>query len=156
FLPGGVLDPGILARMANEFFRAAPDASVFPAPQAPNELPTDAAVYSSPAASVPAMPNEVSLPSDAHFAGVPASAGPAAVSPVAAQYHAPPPVLPGVLGSAIPSEGSAGFSFLQDARPIFLSQNAPPLDIYPAAKPINEFVNPEPSPIERTFELDDV
>jgi cysteine desulfurase/selenocysteine lyase len=149
FIPGGVLDPGILARLANEFFRGAPEAIVAPAHPAPDGFPTDTASYSSAPATVPAVPNEVSLPSDPHFPGVPASAGPAAVAPVAAQYQASPPVIPGVLGSQLPSEGSAGYAFLQDARPIFQSPQDP--DVYPAAKPIREFVNPEPAPVEHSF-----
>ena len=155
FLTSGVLDPGILARMANEFFRAAPDENVVPAHTTSGEPPTETVAYSSPPATVPATPNEVSLPSDPHFSGLPANAGPAAVAPVAVEYHASPPVIPGVLGSAIPSEGPAGFSFLQDARPIFPLQHAPSPDIYPPAKPINEFVNPERVPIERAFIFDD-
>ena len=156
FLPNGVLDPEILARMANEFFRATPDANGVPAHTTSGELPTKTAAHSSPPATVPAMPNEVSLPSDPHFSGLPANAGPAAVAPVALQYHASPPVIPGVVGSAVPSGGPPGFSFLQEARPILPSQHVQTPDIYPAAMPINEFVNPEPAPIELTFPLDDV
>ena len=155
FLPSGVLDPGTLARMANEFFRGAPDQNVVPAHTASGDLPIETAAHSSPPVSVPAAPNEVSLPSDLHFPGLPSSAGPAAASPVAAQVHAGPPVLPGVLGSAISSERTDGFSFLQDARSISPSQAAPSPDVYPAARPITEFVNPEPAPIE-AFPLSDL
>lgn len=154
FLPGGVLDPGILARMANKFFHAAPDANVVPAHTA-SDLPAETAANSSTPTSVPAMPNEVSLPSDPHLSSVPANAGPAAVAPMTIQYHASPSVVPGVLGSAIPGGGPAGFSFLQYARPIFPSHDASSPDIYPTATPINEFVNPEPAPIESSFTLDD-
>src|SRR5580704_6133797 len=79
FLPGGLFDPGALARMANEFFRATPA----PAHAAPDSVPVDTAASSSAPASAPAAPPEISLPSDPHFSGLPASAGPAAVAPVA-------------------------------------------------------------------------
>jgi cysteine desulfurase / selenocysteine lyase len=151
FFPGGVLEPGILTRMANEFFRATPA----PAQPVLDGVPADSAAYSSAPASAPAAPPEVSLPSDPHFSGLPASIGPAAVSPVATPVQASPPVIPGVLGSAIPSEGLAGFSFLQEGRPIFPSQHLPSPDVYPAAKPIVEFVNPETVPIDRAFVLDE-
>jgi len=153
-LPGGLLDPGILARMANEFFRAAPDLSIAPPHMAFPAPAVDTAAFSSAPASVPAAPPEVSLPGDPHFPGLPASAGPAAVSPLAAPVQASPPVIPGVLGSAIPSESPA-FSFIQDARPLFPNEQAPSADTYPAAKPITEFAISEPSPIENAFALDE-
>ena len=153
-LPGGVLDPGILARMANEFFGATPDLSSAALHFASPGPPTDAAAFSSAPASVPAAPPEVSLPSDPHFPGVPASAGPAAVAPVSTQAHVSPPVIPGVLGSAIQSE-SPTFSFVQDARPLILNERAPSADTYPAARPITEFANPEPAPIGHAFVLDE-
>jgi cysteine desulfurase / selenocysteine lyase len=154
FLPGGVLDPGILARMANEFFRAAPGVSPDPTQTAAAPPPADTLPFSSQPASVPAAPPEVSLPSDPHFAGVPASAGPGALAPVSVPILTPPPVIPGVLGSAIPSESPAGFSFLQDARPGFLQDQAPSTDAYPAAKPITGFTS-EPTPIDQTFAVDE-
>jgi cysteine desulfurase / selenocysteine lyase len=152
--PGGLFDPGVLARMADEFFRTTPDLSTAPPHIAFPGLPTDAAAFSSVPASVPAAPPEVSLPSNPHFPGAPASAGPAAVAPISSQVHVSPPVIPGVLGSAIPTESPA-FSFIQDARPLFSNDRPPTGDTYPAAKPITEFASGEPRPIDRGFDLDE-
>jgi cysteine desulfurase / selenocysteine lyase len=154
FLPGGVLDPGILARMANEFFRAAPGVSPDPTQTASAPPIADTLPFSAQPASVPAAPPEVSLPSDPHFAGVPASAGPGALAPVSVPMHTPPPVIPGVLGSVIPSESPAVFSFLQDARPRFPQDQAPSTDAYPAAKPITGFSS-ESASIDKTFAVDE-
>ncbi|KAA6460418.1 SufS family cysteine desulfurase [Acidobacteria bacterium AB60] len=139
--------------MANEIFRGAPNADSAPHSGADSALETSA--HSSLPATAPAIPNEISLPGDPHLPGFPHNAGPAAGSPVMAQYQASPPVIPGVLGSAAPSGGPAGPSSSQDARPILPSLSVQSPDIYPAAKPISDFLNPEPAPIEFAFPLDD-
>lgn len=146
----GVFDPEVLARMANEFFRENP----LPAHTAPDGLPTDTAALSSPPPSGPAMPPEVSLPSDTHFSGAPASAGVTSIAPVTTPVQAAPPAIPGVLGSSIPSQEAGGFSFLQDARPIFGDQTPPAAETYPAAKPITEFAGAEPAPVEHSIPID--
>jgi len=142
-LPLGVLDPEILARMANEFFTSLPSSldipsSPLPAHTSPTDLP----------ASIPvtplAAPPEISLPSDKHFSGVPASVGPASFSPVTAPAQATPPAVPGVIGttaSDVATEAPS-FSFLQDARPLFSDRHTLPEEPYPRAQPVTAFAAP--------------
>jgi cysteine desulfurase/selenocysteine lyase len=140
--PAGLPDPATLARMANEFFTAMPGESNQISRALPADAPFSTNALSSPPVTAPAAPSEISLPSDPHFPGAPASASPTQVSPVSAPVQATPPVIPGVLGSAVPSEASIdlpAFSFLQEARPIFPEAGAFAQSPYPAAKPITEF-----------------
>ena len=142
------LDPTILARMANEFFSAAPQAGALLSHDA-SAAPSDTAALSSPPSTIPAFRPEVSLPSDPHLASVPASVGPASVAPVTFPIQAAP-AFPGAPASAVASQSSASpasFAFLQDARPLFgdsdVSLSAP----YPQARPIANFVLAKPGPV---------
>jgi len=155
FVPGGLPDPLVLARMANEFFRAVPELHAGAVQSAAPPNPPDPEPASSKTGSAAAAPPEISLPSDPHLPGAPASAGFASASPIAAPVQVSPPVVPGVLGSAASFEPPpASFGFLQDARPLFAdgqdAQNSP----YPAAKPIMEFAPAEPAPIEEPLSID--
>jgi cysteine desulfurase/selenocysteine lyase len=142
----GILDPRILARMANEFFSALPETGTVPAAPTPVD-PTIASPVTAPVtASVPAFPPEVSLPSDPHFASAPASAGAASASPVTAPAVTSPPAVPAGTASVVPAEPPAAFSFLQEARPLFGASDPAPSP-YPEARPIIEFVDSEPHPI---------
>src|SRR5580700_2576711 len=142
----GILDPRILARMANEFFSALPETGTVPAAPVPVD-PTIASPVTAPVpASVPAFPSEVSLPSDPHFPSVPASAGAASASPVTAPAVSSPPAAPAGAASVVPAEPPAAFSFLQEARPLFGASDPAPSP-YPEARPIIEFVDSEPHPI---------
>jgi len=157
-VPGGLFDPVVLARMANEFFRGVPSVEKVPAGDRFN-----AAEIPSGPGSVPAGPPEVSLPSDPHFPSAPASAGPASVAPAASSVQVSPPSIPGILGSAFLSAPPAAFSFLQDsrpisdARPVFGDVEPPSTSPYPNAKPIieTEFVIAEPSAIDAALLLDE-
>src|SRR5580658_1929270 len=137
--PAGLPDPATLARMANEFFTALPGGSNPLFRALPADAPFSTSALSSPPVTAPAAPSEISLPSDPHFPGAPASAAPSQVSPVSAPVQATPPVIPGVLGNATPSETFAeipAFLFLQEARPIFPDGSASAQSPYPPAKPI--------------------
>jgi cysteine desulfurase/selenocysteine lyase len=145
FLSGGVLDPRILARMANEFFSALPDTGSAPA-FTPSVDPSIGNPVAAPVhATVPAASPEVSLPSDPHFPSAPASAGPASVTPLTAPALSSPPAVPAASSSAVSPESLASFAFLQDARPIFAEPDVAPSP-YPEAKPIIEFVTAEQRP----------
>ncbi|MGA2730603.1 MAG: family 2A encapsulin nanocompartment cargo protein cysteine desulfurase [Terracidiphilus sp.] len=149
------LDPSTLARMANEFFSAAPQIDAWLS-QAGSDAPSDTAALSSPPSTIPAFRPEVSLPSDPHLPGVPASAGPATVAPVTFPIQAAPAV-PGAVASAVASEShtsTAPFAFLQDARPLFGDPGASLSEPYPQAKPIANFVQPSPAPIGRSSSFD--
>ncbi len=139
-LTAAPFDPTTLARMANEFFSAMPQADAW-LNQAGSAAPSDTAALSSPPSTIPAFRPEVSLPSDPHLPGVPASVGPASVAPVTFPIQAAPSV-PGAPASVVASESStsiAPFAFLQDARPLFGDSEASPSVPYPHAKPIAGF-----------------
>src|SRR5580700_6280824 len=142
----GILDPRILARMANEFFSALPETGTVPAAPVPVDPSIASPVTAPVPASVPAFPPEVSLPSDPHFASAPASAGAASASPVTAPAVTSPPAVPAGTASVVPAEPPAAFSFLQEARPLFGASDPAPSP-YPEARPIIEFVDSEPHPI---------
>lgn len=147
-LPAGVLDPVLLAHMANEFFTALPDSLDVPASPLPSHAPsTDLPVSASFPATVPAAPPEISLPSDEHFSGLPASIGPASFSPVTTPAQVTPPAVPGVIGAAASevSKEPPPFSFLQDARPIFSDGHSLPDGPYAGARPISNFVSQAPA-----------
>jgi cysteine desulfurase/selenocysteine lyase len=142
-LPGGVLDPVALARMANEFFTALPNSLDVPSSPLPaHTVPTDVPPSGSVTTTAPAAPPEISLPSDKHFPGLPASIGPASVSPVTAPAQVTPPAVPGVIGTAVSDVAAEvpSFSFLQDARPIFSDRNALPEGPNPRVSPVSAFV----------------
>jgi cysteine desulfurase/selenocysteine lyase len=142
----GILDPRILARMANEFFSALPETGTVPAAPVPVDPSIASPVTAPVPASVPAFPSEVSLPSDPHFPSVPASAGAASASPVTAPAVTSPPAVPAGTASVVPAEPPAAFSFLQEARPLFGASDPAPSP-YPEARPIIEFLDSEPHPI---------
>ena len=139
------LDPSTLARMANEFFSAAPQIDAW-LNQAGSAAPSDTAALSSPPSTIPASRPEVSLPGDPHLPGLPASAGPASVAPVTFPIQAAPAV-PGAIASAVASESptsTAPFAFLQDARPLFGDPEASLSEPSPRAKPITSFAQTKP------------
>ena len=130
-LTAGVLDPIELARMANEFFTALPEAlqpplSVAPAAPVTPGSPVNVNPYAVvPGPTVPAFPGLFSsLAAEQPFVfpardrGAPSVGNPPALSSTA-------PVLPGGVSTAIPSPVPA-FSFLQDARPLFSEALAEP------------------------------
>ncbi|WP_263359894.1 family 2A encapsulin nanocompartment cargo protein cysteine desulfurase [Acidicapsa ligni] len=162
FRAASPFDPSTLARMANEFFSAAPEGVSSPSQFVPADAPVDPTSFSpisaSTPSSVPAARPEVSLPSDPHFPGIPASAGPASVTPVTAPVQATPPAIPGALGSSVPSQPSASFgafSFLQDTRPIVADREVVPTPAYPQARPITEFDRPESAAFGDPFSLEE-
>ena len=119
-LTAAPFDPTTLARMANEFFSAMPQADAW-LNQAGSAAPSDTAALSSPPSTIPAFRPEVSLPSDPHLPGVPASVGPASVAPVTFPIQAAPSV-PGAPASVVASESPtsiAPFAFLQDSRSLW-------------------------------------
>jgi cysteine desulfurase / selenocysteine lyase len=137
--PAGVPDPGVLARMANEFFTALPElsqaeksAAAFPqasdvlpgATEALNTLGNSATLTSPPAAAIP---------TEAELRALPASLSSGAATPplMAGLSPAALPEIPGGAGamnfSALPS-----FSFLDEIRPLFSYPLATPLAAAPA------------------------
>ncbi|HTB97070.1 MAG TPA: family 2A encapsulin nanocompartment cargo protein cysteine desulfurase, partial [Terracidiphilus sp.] len=156
-LPAPPLDPGTLARMANEFFASVPHADPWVSQAGSTGSPSDTASASSPPATVPAFRPELSLPSDPHFSGVQASAGPASFAPVTMPVQSSP-VVPGAAASATASETSASaapFSFLRDARPFSGGPDDSSAAPYPQARPIMDFINPtKPDPPGGLLPLD--
>jgi len=148
FVPGGLPDPMLLARMANEFFRAVPELNTGTVQGIAPPNPLDPQAASSATGSAPAAPPEISLPSDLHLPSAPAGAGASSASPVTAPAQVSPPMIPGVLGSAASVEPPASFGFLQDARPLFADGQGAQTSPYPAAKAIVEFAPSEPPAIE--------
>ncbi len=145
-VPSGLPDASMLAQMANEFFKGLPEEGNLPFRHLPVDSPVNGSSLASAPVTAPAASPEVSLPSDPHFSGTPASAGPATVSPVSAPAPVTLPAIPGLLADAPPSQPFgefAGFSFLQEARPIFPESGASSPGPYPAARPIVEFVPQE-------------
>jgi cysteine desulfurase / selenocysteine lyase len=149
------LDPSTLARMANEFFSAIPQADGW-LNQAGSAAPSDTAAFSSPPSAIPAFRPEVSLPSDPHLPGLPASAGPASVAPVTFPIQAAPAV-PGAVASAVVSgspTSTAPFAFLQDARPLFGDPGASLSEPYPRAQPITDFASTKPASVGKPPSFD--
>ena len=137
-VPAGVPDPGVLARMANEFFTSLPElsqteksAAAFPqasdalsgAAEALNASGNPATLTSLP---TPAIPTEAELPTLA--ASLAPAAAPSLVSGLSPSAL---PEIPGGAGvmnfSALPS-----FSFLDEIRPLFSYPLATPLVPAPA------------------------
>jgi cysteine desulfurase/selenocysteine lyase len=121
-VPAGLPDPGVLARMANEFFKSLPESSVpeqnaAGAPALNATLPGAADALGS-AATVTSLPLNA-IPSEAQLRALPESLAPGgAPSLVAGFSPAALPEIPGGIGaanfSALPS-----FSFLDEIRPLF-------------------------------------
>ncbi len=136
-MPAGVLDPGVLARMANEFFTALPES-----PLASQSLPTASPL----AVAIPSVTESVNalgdpatfasqplpIPSEAALRALPASLASGSASPSLPTGFSPAalPEIPGGAGatnfSALPS-----FSFLDEIRPLFSYPLASPLAAAP-------------------------
>ncbi len=123
-LTAGVLDPIELARMANEFFTALPEAlqpplSVAPAAPVPPGSPVNVNPYAAvPGPTAPAFPglfSSLAAEQPVVFPARDRGAAPAGSVPSASN---PFPAVPGGVSMATPSAVPA-FSFLQDARPLF-------------------------------------
>ena len=120
-IPPGLPDPAELARMAGELFTALPEAfqpagSVAPAAPLPPGSPVGVNPYAgAPSPTPPAVPGLL--------AGLPDSQpGASRLAPdrnTAPAVSTTAPAVPGVVGAADPSSLPA-FSFLQDARPLFV------------------------------------
>ena len=138
-VPAGVPDPGVLARMANEFFTALPELSQ--AEKSAAAFPQASAAVPSASEALNALGNTATLtsplatgfPSEAELRALPASlaSGPATPPLVAGLSPAALPGIPGGAGatnfSALPS-----FSFLDEIRPLFSYPLASPLAAVPA------------------------
>jgi cysteine desulfurase / selenocysteine lyase len=146
-LASGVLDPIELARMANEFFTALPEAlqpplSVAPAaPGPPGSLLNVNPYAAVPAPTPPAFPGLFSNLATLQPVVFPARDRGAASTGSVPSASNPVPAVPGGVSTAVPSPVPA-FSFLQDARPLLVE---------PAAErsilntPATAFQNPVPS-----------
>ncbi len=130
-LTSGVLDPIELARMANEFFTALPEAlqpplSVAPAAPVPLGSPVNVNPYAAvPAPTVPAFPGLFSSLAAEQPVVLPARDRAAAPTGSLPSASNPVPAVPGGVSMAIPSAVPA-FSFLQEARPLFTEPAAEP------------------------------
>jgi cysteine desulfurase/selenocysteine lyase len=112
--PAGLPDPRLLEQMANEFFRATPDASALTA-----SLPA------SPVAPIATPP----LPTEQQLRAIPVSG--ADLSAI--------PAFPGIAGGVSPADFSSmpSFSFLEDARSLFAvvpTAQVPPTPALPTQK----------------------
>jgi cysteine desulfurase/selenocysteine lyase len=121
-VPPGILDPAELARMANEFFTALPQAlqpptSLAPASPVPPGSPVSVNPHAAPPQpTVPAVPGLLpSVAADQQKPIVPARER-GALSPQSPTEAIP---APGSAQSAADSPTAQGFSFLRDARPLF-------------------------------------
>jgi cysteine desulfurase/selenocysteine lyase len=140
FIPAGLPDPAVLARMANEFFTALPlsetavadtqrTAAVPGAPEALGAANNPAAFVALPgAASIPSTSLSVaSLPTEAGLRALPATlSGSAAQSQIPS---APEFSFPGIPGGVSATDFSSipSFGFLEEVRPLFSYAAAPPL-----------------------------
>jgi cysteine desulfurase/selenocysteine lyase len=151
--PAGVPDPSVLARMANEFFKALPESALAEqsavatlalsaalpgAAEAANALESASAVTSLPVDAIP---------SEAELRALPESLVPGAAPSLMAGFSpAALPEFPGGIGganfSALPS-----FSFLDEIRPLFSYSVASPL---PVATPMTAVKIPGETEL-RTF-----
>jgi cysteine desulfurase / selenocysteine lyase len=123
-VPVGLLEPEVLARMANEFFTALPDF----APLAENVLAEAQRGSSAPliaqAPPIPTVPNLTSvpgarIPTDTEIRALPANS---AIPPVQAQVPAiPGTAIPEIPGGVTETRygGASSFSFLNEVRPLF-------------------------------------
>jgi len=127
----GVLDPVELARMANEFFTALPEALRPPlsvAPAAPVSVGSPVNVNpiaAVPGPTVPAFPGVLSSVAAQQPVLIPAREHGAAPFGNPPAPSATAPAVPGGVGTALPSAAPA-FAFLQDARPLFVEPLAEP------------------------------
>jgi cysteine desulfurase / selenocysteine lyase len=147
-LPPGLPDPAELARMAGEFFTALPESlqppvSVAPAAPLPPGSPVDVNPHAAaPGPTPPAVPGLFATvpdvqPGVSRFAPDRNTApGISAAAPVATV-----PAVPGVVGAADPSP-VPGFSFLQEARPLFVE---PPTETAPRNTPSTAFQETVPT-----------
>ena len=130
-LASGVLDPIELARMANEFFTALPEAlqpplSVAPAAPVPPGSPVNVNPYAAvPAPTPPAFPGLFSSLAAEQPVLLPARDRGAASTGSVPSASNPVPAVPGGVSLAAPSAVPA-FSFLQDARPLFVQPATEP------------------------------
>jgi cysteine desulfurase/selenocysteine lyase len=136
-IPAGVLDPGVLARMANEFFTALQELPV-EGQSAPTSPPLTTAIPSATetvnALGDPATftSQQLPIPTEAALRALPASLASAGASPLLATGFSPAP-LPEVPGGAGATNFSAlpSFSFLDEIRPLFSYPLASPLAAAP-------------------------
>jgi cysteine desulfurase / selenocysteine lyase len=133
-IPAGVLDPGVLVRMANEFFTALPVEGQGLPTAPPLAVAIPSAAESVNALGDPATFTSQPLPitSEAALRALPASLSSGAASTSSATGLSPAvlPEIPGGVGatnfSALPS-----FSFLDEMRPLFSYPLASPLTAAP-------------------------
>jgi len=124
----GVLSPAQLTRMANEFFNELPGeqqhlaATAARAVLPPNSTFTGNPYAAVPAPTAPAVPGVVAPVSDA-LAGSYIATPERSIVPDARSSASATPAVPG--GGVTPT-AAPEFAFLQDARPIFVSQDAEP------------------------------
>jgi cysteine desulfurase / selenocysteine lyase len=129
-LAPGVLDPLELARIANALFTALPEAlqsppSVVPAAPVPLGSPVNVNPHAAvPGSTVPAFPGLFSNLSAEQPVLLPARATGAAPAGSQPAVPATVPAAPGVSTAA--SSAVPAFSFLQDARPLFVEPAAEP------------------------------
>jgi len=153
--PAGLPDPGVLARMANEFLNALPvgsdGAAPVPPPSAPPAVGDAGQAYVASATTLafldevrPIFGETEALPVD--------TANPLAQPltefslreldgspPVTKAASVSQPPVPAVPGSAAISSSPSGFGFLDEARPRFPESNSPPAGPNPFAEPLTEF-----------------
>jgi cysteine desulfurase/selenocysteine lyase len=137
-VPAGVLDPGVLARMANDFFKSIPEspladqtAAALPAMSTALPGAAEAAATLGNGATVSSLPGHA-IPSEAELRALPASLAQSGLPlPGAELSSAALPGIPGGIGavnfSTLPS-----FSFLDEIRPLFSYPLASPLSVAPA------------------------
>ena len=130
-LTSGVLDPIELARLANEFFTALPEAlqpplSVAPAAPLPLGSPVNVNPYAAvPGPTAPAFPglfSSLAAEQPIVFPARDRGAAPVGNPPAPSSTS---PVLPGGINTTTPTAVPA-FSFLRDARPLFVEPAAEP------------------------------
>jgi cysteine desulfurase / selenocysteine lyase len=123
--PARLLDPAVLARMANEFFTALPEFSQMPAG---GTFPAGQQV---PATATPQIPNVLTLQPDVSPTAEPRLAAPATArgretAPAVTTPSSPTmPAIPGSRSVANPSPGTT-FSFLEEARPLYVESVSSP------------------------------
>jgi cysteine desulfurase/selenocysteine lyase len=137
-VPVGILDPDVLARMANEFFKTLPESSAVDqrtdaAPALSAALPGAAeAVNALENAATVTSPRGEAIPSEAELRALPEPFAPGGTTPHVAGFSSSAfPEVPGGFGranfSALPS-----FSFLDEIRPLLSYPLASPLSSAPA------------------------
>jgi cysteine desulfurase / selenocysteine lyase len=154
FPSAGPLDPVKLARMASEFFLAAPQIEAGPERALEAGFSGLTTAPGSPPAAVPREPPGIGMPTDPPLPGIPAGGVRTdSVVPLSMPAAAPPPAS-GAPPSPFSSETNtkaAQFSFLEDARPLF-RDFALPASTLPPAGPIGDYISREASPTESAFD----